>query len=337
MFTYIRLKNFMSFGEIEFNFKKNAKTTKKFVAIYGENGSGKSNFIQSIELLLSSLFSFENSVQIQQLLEIFNPNKDAPEPILRALEYMRSFMDISNLIKSSRLINSIEPTEVEYGFLLNQHEGYYRLKFTDRFVEEELYGYLTKKRGKLFRISALGDEIQATFWNGLFLNKKARIDFQDEIIKYWGKHTFLGIIRKQSNETNKNYIMNSLAKELLDTLNLMINITIFQDISQINATPPTMWNTNLNILNELKSGKIAPDMLPQLYKTEEILRDFFTQSYADIKDVYYMKEELPDGKIKYQLYIDKMIAGQIRRINFAKESAGTQRVLEIFQCPSIYW
>ena len=66
-------------------------------------------------------------------------------------------------------------------------------------------------------------------------------------------------------------------------------------------------------------------------KTEEILRDFFTQSYADIKDVYYIREELPDGKIKYRLYLDKMIAGQIRRISFAKESAGTQRVLEIFR------
>lgn len=51
MFTYIKLKNFMSFRDIKFDFRNGRKGFKKFVAIYGENGSGKSNFVRSIDFL----------------------------------------------------------------------------------------------------------------------------------------------------------------------------------------------------------------------------------------------------------------------------------------------
>ena len=44
MFTYIKLKNFMSFKDVTFDLKKGSKGAKNFIAVYGENGSGKSNF-----------------------------------------------------------------------------------------------------------------------------------------------------------------------------------------------------------------------------------------------------------------------------------------------------
>ena len=55
MFTYIKLKNFLSFGDVVFNFKKSASTAKTFAAIYGENGSGKSNFVKSVDFLCNTL------------------------------------------------------------------------------------------------------------------------------------------------------------------------------------------------------------------------------------------------------------------------------------------
>ena len=51
MFTYIKMKNFMSFKDVMFDFKNGSKGAKKFISIYGENGSGKSNFVTCIDWL----------------------------------------------------------------------------------------------------------------------------------------------------------------------------------------------------------------------------------------------------------------------------------------------
>ena len=76
MFTYVELSNFKSFGHIRFDFKKSKNDCKKFVAIYGENGSGKSNFVSAIELLSHLTTSFVSMLQIEhykkQMMEKIN-------------------------------------------------------------------------------------------------------------------------------------------------------------------------------------------------------------------------------------------------------------------------
>ena len=66
MITYVKLKNFKSFRETIFDFRKGKKSYKKFVAVYGENGSGKSNFVDSLSFLRLSLESF-HMVALQQM------------------------------------------------------------------------------------------------------------------------------------------------------------------------------------------------------------------------------------------------------------------------------
>lgn len=45
MITYVKMHNFMSFKDVLFDFRNGRKGAKKFISIYGENGSGKSNFV----------------------------------------------------------------------------------------------------------------------------------------------------------------------------------------------------------------------------------------------------------------------------------------------------
>ena len=59
MITYVKMKNFMSFKDIMFDFRNGNKGAKKFISIYGENGSGKSNFVTCIDLLRKSIESFQ--------------------------------------------------------------------------------------------------------------------------------------------------------------------------------------------------------------------------------------------------------------------------------------
>ena len=231
-------------------------------------------------------------------------------------------------LSSCRMLDCDEPTEVEYGFLLNDIEGTYKFSFTNRFIHESLYYFTGKQRGYLFDISINEDnEISKKFWSGFFLTSKSKEETYDDIDKYWGKHTLLGIISKQISERNRNYVKESFSEYLLNIMDLIHDTTVIG--KQTNT-----YNTGIvnqkpdHILRNLRSGRISVNMLPQLECSERILRDFFTQTYADIKDVTYEREYI-DDKIKYQLFVDKMIAGKVRHVSFENESAGTQQILEI--------
>lgn len=326
MFTYVKLKNFLSFGEITFDLKKTAHSAKNFVAIYGENGSGKSNFVRAFDLLLHTITSFNHASRVEKIKSALLEDKDAPPTDI--LEKVFADADITTYIASCRTIDCGDATEIEYGFLLNDIEGFYKLSFANNFTSESLYYLAGKQRGYLYDISqdAKG-QINQKFWSGLFLTDKEKEEAQEEISKYWGKHTFLSIIFKQINERNYSYTEKSISKNLLDVFDMLMDTTV---ISKQSNRKNTIFASGkpYNLLTNLKSGEIAQDELPFLERSERILRDFFTQTYADIKDVYYKREYLEDG-IKYQLFVDKMISGKIRHVNFDNESAGTQQILDI--------
>ena len=328
MFTYIKLKNFLSFGEVTFNLKKTANSAKSFVAIYGENGSGKSNFVRSFDLLLHTMMSFSQASQVEKIKEALKEDKDAPPAEI--LDKVFADADIINYIASCRTIDCSDPTEIEYGFLLNGYEGVYRLSFAENFTSESLYYLAGKQRGYLYDISSdCNGKINQKFWSGLFLTDKAKEEAQEEIAKYWGKHTFLGTIFHQISERNYSYVESCLSKNILDVLQMFLDTTVISKQSNRRNTAFLSGKPN-NLLENLKSGKINKNELPQLDRSERIIRDFFTQTYADIKDVSYEREYVEDG-IKYQLFVDKMIAGKVRHINFDNESAGTQQILDIIK------
>ena len=327
MFTYIKLKNFLSFGEITLDLKQTATSVKNFAAIYGENGSGKSNFVRSITLLCHSLSSFKRAREAEELENLMKMSENkAPIEVLAALVQSGNFL---TQISSCRMLDCDEPSEVEYGFLLDGHEGFYKLVFDSQILGESLYWYTGKQRGYLYNISLNNDgNIQKKFWGGLFLNKKIDEEINDEVKKFWGKHTFLGIITEQIQEKNLAYIKENISPYLLNILDVLRNITVISKQSNHQNTG-FITRKPENVLQNLKSGKISKKLMPQLERSERILKDFFTQTYADIKDVVYEIEFLENDKIKYQLYVDKMIAGKIRHVNFNNESAGTQQILEI--------
>lgn len=327
MFTYVKLKNFLSFGDATFNFKRTAKKAKEFVAIYGENGSGKSNFVKSVDFLYHTLTSFARAKQMESV-SAFMKSEDSQTPI-EMIERVLRENKMEYYLSSCRTIDCDEPTALEFGFVLNGHEGIYRIEFSKRITNESLYYFTGKQRGYLFELmSDENDDIKPRFWRGLFLEDKAADEMMDEIRKFWGKHTFLGIVVQQMSERNDNYIRRTLSQHLLDVINMFLDTTVISKTSNVINTGVVNGKPN-NVLKNLQSGKISKKQVPLLERSERILRDFFTQTYADIKDVVYEKEITNAGAIRYQLYVDKMIAGKIRHISFQNESAGTQQILEI--------
>ena len=184
MFTYIKLRNFMSFKNVTFDLRNGSKGAKNFISVYGENGSGKSNFVSSINLLRRSIDSFEMLVNTEKIRELAQ-EKELPEGLL---EMVIGGTNILRLTDSCRMVECDEETSIEYGFQIDGHEGYYILSFAEKFVYEKLYYFMGKQRGVLFEIGVNDGKISPKFSNKLFKNKKVEEEIRDEIDKYWGKH-----------------------------------------------------------------------------------------------------------------------------------------------------
>lgn len=325
MFTYIKLKNFMSFKDTTFDLRNGSKGAKKFISVYGENGSGKSNFVSSINLLRRSIDSFEMLVNTEKIRELAQ-EKELPEGFM---EMFLGETSILRLTDTCRMVECEEETNIEYGFQIGEHEGYYILSFAEKFVYEKLYYFTGKQRGTLFEIKIDNGKISPTFSNKLFNNKRTEEEIRDEINKYWGKHTFLSILNKERNEKNEQYINNNYLPYVFDIINMVQEITVHYKKtsylgSEVRAGKPS------NILNSLDVGKVELAKEEILTRSERIVHDFFTQAYADIKDVFYEKR-YEEKEVFYKLYVKKMIGGKIRTIDFRQESAGTQHILEIIR------
>lgn len=325
MITYVKMRNFMSFKDVMFDFRNGSKGAKKFISIYGENGSGKSNFVTCIDLLRKSIESFQMVGETEMIMEIAK-EKDISQEILEML------LNSTNILKykeNCRMMECNEATTIEYGFQTNGHEGYYIMSFEDRFLYEKLYYFTGKQRGVLYDVDYTNGDLKIKFSNKLFKNKKVEYELRDEISKYWGKHTLLSIFNREREDKNEEYIKESYLEYIFDIIDMLKNTTIHckktsSAGSEINAGKPT------NLLIDLKEGKIKKDKEVLLNRSERIICDFFTQAYADIKDVYY-EREIENDVILYKLHVRKMIGGKIRTIPFSKESAGTQHIIDIIR------
>lgn len=68
MFEYIRLKNFKSFGDIEFNLLDKKGNPKRLILLYGENGIGKSNLASAFFMLSETLRTMDVRDIMQSIL-----------------------------------------------------------------------------------------------------------------------------------------------------------------------------------------------------------------------------------------------------------------------------
>ena len=321
MITYVELKNFKSFKNTRFDFRKGKKSYKKFVAIYGENGSGKSNFVDSLSFLRLSLESF-HMVDPEQLQQI---QKTAPLPDKLVAALTKSdLLSFRKVMANHRMIACTEPTTIELGFVFNNHAGYYLLSFEEGVVGEKLYYFTGKQSGVMFDLSIKDGQISTSFCGSFFNTREAERELKTLIDQYWGKHSLLSILHNEREIKNTEYINKSYLPNVFEPINMILFLTAKHSMGSLKAQ-----NANVNykgVIDNPMEGLIASAHEQALDQTERILNGFFTQAYSDIKQVFYQKN--PEGpNLHYRLFVQKMIGGQIRSINFLEESEGTKRIL----------
>lgn len=316
MFTYVYLKNFKSFGEIRFDFKKNKTKpeAKRFAAIYGENGSGKSNFVSAFELLHLSL----NSFRISEYSDSFSKRIKENNYSILIKEFQAFLQTIGFDYSVYRMIGCEEATTVEIGFLENGVEGYYRLVFKKEVVAEELYYLCGKKRGVLY---SLDSETQHREISKKLFSANYRKEFENELDKYWGKHSLLAIMVKELDSKNRKYIDENISVNLLDAY------------VALNCCFVMSSNNNMNTVFggfDIRKIPYAKDVPREMVLAQEetVLNALFRELYSDIREVYYEKTNPEDDTLP-PLHVKKVIAGEVRDVLFDLESSGTKRILEL--------
>ena len=325
MFTYVKAKNFKSLKDIEFNLNKTKTKTNKFISIYGENGSGKTNIVELFKLLQQLIMSRATDVAMNKVPKEFWKIQEEMSDQLPT--EIRQIFELSLNLKEYRMLEEEEPTEIEYGFKINDNDGFYYIKFDDEIIEERLYYMAGKQRAYLFQINKENNKFIKNLNKNIFINEKYNEELIDGIDKYWGKYTFLSLLSFEAIEKNKNYIDNNISKNIMEVINKIWSMTVHVDKGALNIIPDSLVKARK--LNNIQKGIVKKDKLPEIKKYENVLNIFFTQAYADIKEVKYKINEKED-RIHYELYFYKMIGGKIKSIPSKLESDGTRRILNQF-------
>ena len=325
MFTYVKAKNFKSLKDIEFNLNKTKTKTNQFISIYGENGSGKTNIVELFKLLQQSTMSRATDIAMNKMpKEFWKIQEEMSEQLPTEI---RQIFQLSFNLKEYRMLDEEEATEIEYGFKINNKDGFYYIKFDDEIIEEKLYYMAGKQRAYLFQINKENNKITKNLNKNIFINEKYNEELIDGIDKYWGKYTFLSLLSFETIEKNKDYIDNNISKNIIEVIDRILLMTVHVDKGALKIIPNGF--VKVRKLNNIQKGIVKKDKLPEIKKYENVLNIFFTQAYADIKEVKYEINEKED-RIHYELYFNKMIGGQIKSIPSRLESDGTRRILNQF-------
>lgn len=325
MFTYVKAKNFKSLKDIEFNLNKTKTKTNQFISIYGENGSGKTNIVELFKLLQQSTMSRATDIAMNKMPKEFWKIQEEMSDQLPT--EIRQIFQLSFNLKEYRMLDEEEATEIEYGFKINNKDGFYYIKFDDEIIEEKLYYMAGKQRAYLFQINKENNKIIKNLNKNIFINEKYNEELIDGIDKYWGKYTFLSLLSFETIEKNKDYIDNNISKNIIEVIDKIWLMTVHVDKGALKIIPDGF--VKVRKLNNIQKGIVKKDKLPEIKKYENVLNIFFTQAYADIKEVKYKINEKED-RIHYELYFNKMIGGQIKSIPSRLESDGTRRILNQF-------
>ncbi|BDZ31776.1 AAA family ATPase [Lactiplantibacillus sp. WILCCON 0030] len=339
MFTGLEIENYKVFKNLKFKMIK-ANEPKKVVAIYGENGAGKSNIVSAFMNLSLSLRTVETQKQwteIQtQVAADKSLNEDGNNRIPESmLTFIRSgsmnYRQLSQIFnRSTHMIGTTAPMRIRYDFEFDGHSGYYELLFEiDRndkmyLASETLYYLIHRSSGKLFEIkSSSAGDINYVWSPTLFKNNEIGTLIDDSVERLWGTHTFLSILTSFVADTNQKYIKKNISSNLLKVIANFGKIAFRTDM----ATGVNSFNSMLGDLNQGQLKKTSENE-QRLAVTKRALNQYFVPLYSDILEVFY-RVKTDNDKLDYRLFVRKRVGGQQLTIPFDLESNGTKKLLNL--------
>lgn len=325
MFTKITLENFRSFDHIVFDLTEKGNVPKHLAVLYGENGAGKSNLMSAFVLLPELTRTMDVRDAYERLLTrdaIFQDEK--MEKVMRK-QMRHSLRDMSAIIKDYRMIDCEDPIVAEYEFNINGNNGCYRVEFgQDEIVHERLEYVLNRRRGLYFDCSSDGILINDTVIQGTN-GKDFLVDVKETAKRYWGKHSLLAILLYEMKDKS-----NAFGRDNV-TENFNTVLREFRGLSCAVSMGNKSWeglSSKLQVLKRPLQGHLSLRRETELDYASDFFTQLFTSVDLSVRKIFY-KKEFHDDEIYYKLIEEKYIAGNYRRIDFERESAGNCQLLNI--------
>ncbi len=316
MIKGIHLQNFLSFDDIHFDLIDKGGRGINHAFIYGENGSGKTNLIDSLIFLCRSTMTLFN--------EDDKTDSDAFRKLLDALKNENIDIrtrnepgDISSLAGEYRMIDSNGDMTLKFIINIAGHDATYNLEFDEQnnIKRESLDFVISKKKGNLFRIARDGIRLQKDLATGIYKKEITGL-----LSKYWGKHTFIAILMHESAMKNEKFFDSKLSANIRSFMEYLGSLIIIKKNQKVLPSGRQI---------HLPTGIMPLSRVHELDTIERILSKFFSRLYSDIKSVHFIKETINDERVRYSLFFDKKIAGKLRSIPAENESTGTRSLMAI--------
>jgi len=324
MFTYIKLKNYKSLIEFEVDLTKKENTPKKLISIYGENGIGKSNFVDSFYTLKKIVSTRTVNEKIRILTE--KQKELQTDDFDKALYFFGQlgsiikngfFSNSIDIINECKTIDSKDNMIIEVGFKIKSKSGIYCIE-TDNtdIISEKLDFTLNKNKVNFFEITKKEKYLNES----VFIDNEYKKEILSIIEKYWGKHSLLSLIAYEIEDKKENYVKKKIFNGIFEVINFFSSLSIlsrnklevFKDIEE----------------EKLFYGTISANEEKKLINIENVINTFFTALFSDIKQAYY-KKKVDSDKINYILCFKKNIYNKLIDIEYNRESTGTKNILKI--------
>lgn len=324
MFTYIKLKNYKSLIEFEVDLTKKENTPKKLISIYGENGIGKSNFVDSFYTLKKIVSTRTVNEKIRILTE--KQKELQTDDFDKALYFFGQlgsiikngfFSNSIDIINECKTIDSKDNMIIEVGFKIKSKSGIYCIE-TDNtdIISEKLDFTLNKNKVNFFEITKKEKYLNES----VFIDNEYKKEILSIVEKYWGKHSLLSLIAYEIEDKKENYVKKKIFNGIFEVINFFSSLSIlsrnklevFKDIEE----------------EKLFYGTISANEEKKLINIENVINTFFTALFSDIKQAYY-KKKVDSDKINYILCFKKNIYNKLIDIEYNRESTGTKNILKI--------
>lgn len=328
----IVLDNFLSFGHVEFDLRgKNGP--RSYALVYGENGSGKTNLATSVGFLRDSIWTIvmaDSMDAFRARLERDGPRSFPDDPDIQGLETAIYRLTVSKLglgpltltnrSASCHLTGSTERMVLRYEFDADAERLSYEMAFSydGDLVREELVRFTAGSRtSRLYLIESDADGPRIRFGRSVFSPELSRA-LRRRVPVSWGKNTLLAILLSEFSRNNRAFMESSVSDPVRAAVDFITELSVDADSN------PSMgrWSNGMDI----ERGIIDPKDEIQLQAYGRAASSYLVRLYSDIKGAAYETRER-DGRLEYRLVVEKVIAGERRKVPFENESSGTRKLL----------
>ena len=187
-------------------------------------------------------------------------------------------------------------------------------------VREELSRFTTGSRtGRLFLVQSTDEGPDVRFGRGVFGPEISR-KLRRRIPESWGGDSLLAILMSEFSRNGYAFMESSVSEPVVSAMGFISRLSTY-----VGGDPRKVaWPEGTPV----EDGAVDPSEKPRLDAFGRAASSYLVRLCSDIKGAEYETWDI-GGLLEYRLVVDRVVAGERRRIPIEQESAGTRKLLRM--------